>query len=85
MAGRHTMPAPGQTPKVKQGTHGSGRDGPTAASAHRRLLANTNLPPPGSARRPSALIFLLALNGWRVSEATGADIEHLSLERGTGR
>ena|SRR5690349_105635 len=27
---------------------------------------------------------LLALNGLRVSEATGADIEHLRLERGTG-
>ena len=32
-----------------------------------------------------ALISLLALNGLRVSEATGADIEHLGLERGTGR
>ena len=31
-----------------------------------------------------ALISLLALNGLRVSEATGADIEHLGLERGTG-
>ena len=30
----------------------------------------------------SALISLLALNGLRVSEATGADIEHLGLERG---
>jgi hypothetical protein len=29
-----------------------------------------------------ALIALLALNGLRVSEATGADIEHLGLERG---
>ena len=29
-----------------------------------------------------ALISLLALNGLRVSEATGADIEHLGLERG---
>jgi hypothetical protein len=27
------------------------------------------------------LISLLALNGLRVSEATGADIEHLGLER----
>ena len=27
---------------------------------------------------------LLALNGLRVSEATGADIEHLDLERGHG-
>jgi integrase/recombinase XerD len=29
-----------------------------------------------------ALVCLLALNGLRVSEATGADIEHLGLERG---
>jgi integrase len=29
-----------------------------------------------------ALISLLALNGLRVSEATGADIEHLGLKRG---
>jgi integrase len=29
-----------------------------------------------------ALISLLALNGLRVSEATGADIEHMGLERG---
>ena len=28
------------------------------------------------------MISLLALNGLRVSEATGADIEHLGLERG---
>ena len=32
-----------------------------------------------------ALISLLALNGLPVSEATAADIEHLGLERGTGR
>lgn len=38
--------------------------------------------PPGSARPSSTLISLLALNGLRVSEATGADIEHLGLERG---
>ena len=39
--------------------------------------------PPGSGRRAEhALISLLALNGLRVSEATGADIEHLGLERG---
>jgi integrase/recombinase XerD len=33
-------------------------------------------------RTEHALISLLALNGLRVSEATGADIEHLGLERG---
>ena len=33
-------------------------------------------------RARASLISLLALNGLRVSEATGADIEHLGLERG---
>ncbi len=38
---------------------------------------------PGSGRRPAhALISLLALNGLGVSEAAGADIEDLGLERG---
>jgi len=32
-----------------------------------------------------ALISLLALDGLRVSEATGADIPHLGLERGKMR
>ena len=36
---------------------------------------------PGSSAE-HALISLLALNGLRISEATGADIEHLGLERG---
>ena len=53
------------------------------------------MPPPWTATRSApcwcrrarppaehALISLLALNGLRVSEATGADIEHLGLERG---
>jgi hypothetical protein len=35
-------------------------------------------PPPAE----HALISLLALNGLRVSEATGADIEHMGTERG---
>ena len=38
--------------------------------------------PLGSANRPNALISLLALNGLRVSEATGADIQALGVERG---
>ncbi|HYV77782.1 MAG TPA: tyrosine-type recombinase/integrase, partial [Streptosporangiaceae bacterium] len=42
------------------------------------LLVAAGLGPPAG----HALISLLALNGLRVSEATGADIEHLSLERG---
>ena len=42
------------------------------------LLVTAGLGPP----LEHALISLLALNGLRVSEATGADIEHLGLERG---
>src|SRR3954447_5495030 len=42
------------------------------------LLVAAGLGIPGE----HALISLLALNGLRVSEATGADIEHLGLERG---
>jgi integrase/recombinase XerD len=42
------------------------------------LLVAAGLGPPPE----HALISLLALNGLRVSEATGADIEHLGLERG---
>ena len=38
--------------------------------------------PPAWAPREHALISLLALNGLRVSEATGANIEALSVERG---
>jgi len=42
------------------------------------ILVAAGLGPPAE----HALISLLALNGLRVSEATGADIEHLGLERG---
>ena len=52
-----------------------------AVSAVRRagmLLAAAGLGPPAG----HALISLLALNALRVSEAAGADIEHLGLERG---
>jgi integrase len=42
------------------------------------LLVTAGLGPPTE----HAMISLLALNGLRVSEATGADIEHLGLERG---
>jgi integrase/recombinase XerD len=42
------------------------------------VLVAAGLGPPAE----HALISLLALNGLRVSEATGADIEHLGLERG---
>jgi integrase/recombinase XerD len=49
------------------------RAGPQRA---RRVAAGLGPPP------EHALISFLALNGLRVSEATGADIEHLGLERG---
>jgi integrase/recombinase XerD len=42
------------------------------------MLVAAGLGPPAG----HALISLLALNGLQVSEATGADIEHLGLERG---
>ena len=42
------------------------------------LLVAAGLGPPTE----HALVSLLALNGLRVSEATGADVEHLGLERG---
>jgi integrase/recombinase XerD len=42
------------------------------------LLVAGGLGPPAE----HALMSLLALNGLRISEATGADIEHLGLERG---
>jgi integrase/recombinase XerD len=42
------------------------------------LLVAAGLGPPAE----HALISLLALNGLRVPDATGADIEHLGLERG---
>jgi len=42
------------------------------------MLVAAELGPPAE----HALISLLALNGLRVSEASGADIEHLGLERG---
>ena len=42
------------------------------------LLVAAGLGPPAE----HALLSLLALNGLRVSEATGTDIEHLGLERG---
>jgi integrase/recombinase XerD len=44
------------------------------------LLVAAGLGPPGE----HALISLLALNGLRVSEAAGADIEALGIERGIG-
>ena len=61
----------------------AGRDYESHATALDRnevgaLLVAAGLGPPTE----HALISLLALNGLRVSDATGADIEHLGLERG---
>jgi integrase/recombinase XerD len=60
-----------------------GRDYESHATALDRnelgaILVAAGLGPPAD----HALISLLALNGLRVSEVTGADIEHLGLERG---
>jgi integrase/recombinase XerD len=52
--------------------------GRARATVTRRLCTIAGLGPAAE----HALISLLALNGLRVSEATGADIEHLGLERG---
>ena len=70
--------------------HSPGRACPAAAGGLRvpcrRAGPQRARRPPGRRRaRPAAehaLISLLVLNGLRVSEATGADIEHLGLERG---
>jgi integrase/recombinase XerD len=51
------------------------------ATSSARLLVAAWLGPPAE----HALISLLALNGLRASEATGADIEALGIERATGR
>jgi len=50
-----------------------GRDGPAGSPDLAALLVAAGLGPPPE----RALISLFALNGPRVSEATGADIEHL--------
>ena len=50
--------------------------GPQRARRHARS------PPASASPRDHALVSLLALNGLRVSEAIGADIEALGLERG---
>ncbi len=51
---------------------------PLDRNEHGALVVTAGLGPPLG----HALISLLALNGLRVSEATGADIEHLGQERG---
>ena len=50
---------------------------PWTATSSGAILVAAGLGPPAE----HALISLLALNGLRVSEATGVDIEHLGLTR----
>jgi integrase len=47
-----------------------------------RAASKLGVSQPAFTQRIQSLISLLALNGLRVSEAAGADIEHLGLERG---
>ena len=73
-AGAYVVPGSGEPVRERAG--GSGPPG--RARELGTLLVAAGLGPPSE----HALISLLALNGLRVSEAAGADIEHLGLERG---
>ncbi len=70
----HSPAAHVRRPRLDYDTHATGLDRNELGG----LLVAAGLGPPGE----HALISLLALNGLRVSEATGADIEALGLERG---
>jgi site-specific recombinase XerD len=70
----HSPAAHVRRPRLDYESHAVGLDRNELGA----LLVAAGLGPPGE----HALISLLALNGLRVSEATGADIEHLGLERG---
>ena len=70
----HSPAAHARRPRLDYESHAVGLDRNELGA----LLVAAGLGPPGE----HALISLLALNGLRVSEATGADIEHLGLERG---
>jgi integrase len=72
---RQTGPHPNQL--LRRGTPSAGRRGRTGCRA-----LGPRHPADVAARTGSASISLLVLNGLRVSEAIGADIEHLGLERG---
>src|SRR4029077_1047827 len=67
---------------VQQGGHAGGVRGVVLTGTP--LVTLTEAGCSSGLRRPAghALISLLVLNGLRVSEATGADIEQLGLERG---
>ena len=70
----HSPAAHVRRPRVDDESHAAALDRNELGA----LLVAAGLGPPAE----HALISLLALNGLRVSEATGADIEHLGLERG---
>jgi integrase len=70
----HSPAAHVRRPRVDYESHAAALDRNELGA----LLVAAGLGPPTE----HALISLLALNGLRVSEATGADIEHLGLERG---
>ena len=70
----HSPAAHVRRPRVDYESHATALDRNELGA----LLVAAGLGPPPE----HALISLLALNGLRVSEATGADIEHLGLERG---
>src|ERR1035441_6671187 len=70
----HSPAAHGRRPRVDYESHATALDRNELGA----LLVAAGLGQPPE----HALISLLALNGLRVSEATGADIEHLGLERG---
>ena len=70
----HSPAAHVRQPRVDYESHAAALD-PNELGA---LLVAAGLGPPPE----HPLISLLALNGLRISEATGADIEHLGLERG---
>jgi integrase/recombinase XerD len=70
----HSPAAHVRRPRLDYESHATARDRNELGA----LLAAAGLGPPAE----HALISLLALNGLRVSGATGAGIEHLGLERG---
>ncbi len=70
----HSPAAHVRRPRLDYGSHAAGLDRNELGA----LLVAAGLGPPAE----HALISLLALNGLRVSEATGADIEALGIERG---
>ncbi len=72
----HSPAAHVRRPRLDYESHATGLDRNELGA----LLVAAGLGPPGE----HALISLLALNGLRVSEAVGADIEALVLSAGTG-